>query len=206
MKPQTPERVLFLDLEASGLGEGSFPIEVGWAWLDGDSGSLLIRPSSEWDLEQWQDEAKALHGISLSDLQRAGSHPRDVADHLNAMVLLEGDPVVVVSDAPDYDQLWLDKLFLETPAPQAFRLVDDEHLRRARFGATPDPGAAEMAAAEPVHRAEPDAVRLRARWLRLIEAQLRPHGRARGDPARPRSSQPWACTSVPQEVGRLGSA
>ncbi len=176
MKAQTSEHIMFLDVEASGLGPTSFSIEVGWAWLDGASGALLIRPASDWDLDSWDEDAEALHGISLDQLRRDGHDPRDVAEHLNMMVLLEGDEVTAVSDAADYDQRWLDPLYLQTPSPQAFRLVDDRYLRSQRFGFLEDPGAATMAAEPMVHRAEADAVRLRSRWERLIEAQLTSQG------------------------------
>ena len=37
-------RLAFLDIEASGFGPGSYPVEVGWTFGDGAGESWLICP------------------------------------------------------------------------------------------------------------------------------------------------------------------
>jgi len=41
-------RIIFLDLEASGLHRTSYPIEVGWAFLDFTADGFLLRPAPDW--------------------------------------------------------------------------------------------------------------------------------------------------------------
>lgn len=55
----------FIDFEASGLGQHSYPIEVGWSDRAGNIRSMLIRPTGEWFEEPlaWDLNAQALHGI-----------------------------------------------------------------------------------------------------------------------------------------------
>lgn len=53
---------IFLDIEASGLGSGSFPVEIAWVSEGGAEESHLIRPAPGWT--QWSRRAEALHGIT----------------------------------------------------------------------------------------------------------------------------------------------
>ena len=57
-----------LDIEASGFGRGSYPIEVGLARADGSVCAFLIQPQNEWT--HWDPKAELLHGISRSRLER----------------------------------------------------------------------------------------------------------------------------------------
>ena len=46
------EYLVFIDFEASGLGPGTWPIEVGLAWIENGgvrTWSSLIRPEADWD-------------------------------------------------------------------------------------------------------------------------------------------------------------
>lgn len=51
MLPYSSLRILFIDVEASGLGIGSWPVEVAWAWIDNTGGvqsdAILIRPDPD---------------------------------------------------------------------------------------------------------------------------------------------------------------
>ena len=40
--------IVILDIEASSLLPGSFPIEIGWIYEDGSGESHLIRPAPAW--------------------------------------------------------------------------------------------------------------------------------------------------------------
>ncbi len=94
-----------LDVEASGFGRGSYPIEVGFVLPDGRSHCLLIRPEAEW--LDWSLEAEQLHGISRVQLLQKGHSAYEVAQFLNEH--LAG--LTVYSDAWGNDQSWLALLF-----------------------------------------------------------------------------------------------
>lgn len=105
-----------LDVEASGFGRGSYPIEVGFVLPDGRSHCLLIRPEREW--LEWHAEAEQLHGISRAQLQRNGRSAFEVAQFLNDH--LAG--LTVYSDAWGNDQSWLALLFESAELRIKFRL------------------------------------------------------------------------------------
>ncbi len=83
MSPQSqlPSPIAVLDIEASGFGRGSYPIEVGFVDAQGGAFCSLIRPEPDW--LHWDASAEALHGISREALQRHGRPPAWVADQLN---------------------------------------------------------------------------------------------------------------------------
>ena len=61
----------FLDIEASGLGEHSFPIEIGWAIPFDKERGFLIRPAPDWTY--WSAIAEEVfHRISRDELLREG--------------------------------------------------------------------------------------------------------------------------------------
>ena len=64
MSPRT-KRLAFIDVEASGLNEGSFPIEIGWAVLGGTAGGLLIRPDATWLHDAWDKTAEEQDMLDL---------------------------------------------------------------------------------------------------------------------------------------------
>ncbi len=62
--------VIIVDLEASSLLPGTFPIEVAWVFEDGSGEAHLIRPVAEWldparDNPGWSAQGEKIHGISL---------------------------------------------------------------------------------------------------------------------------------------------
>ena len=107
---------VILDIEASGFGRGSYPIEVGVAMPDGQLHAWLIRPLDDWT--HWQDHAEAIHGISRKRLLEDGFSLRTVADELNE--LLAGR--TVYSDGWGVDRGWLSLLFHEAGVLQGFHL------------------------------------------------------------------------------------
>jgi hypothetical protein len=94
-----------LDIEASGFGLGSYPIEVGIVMPDGRSWCSLVRPEPDW--QHWDPSAAAVHHISREHLQNHGRPAVEVADALNEW--LQG--MVVYSDAWAHDYTWLNRLF-----------------------------------------------------------------------------------------------
>ena len=101
--------IIFVDLEASSLLPGSWPVEIGWAVDGGGVESHLIRPPSIW--RDWDPKSEAIHGISQAHLREHGE-PVDVVAH-RAVKVLGAPGVTVCSDAPGWDQVWLDRLLQE---------------------------------------------------------------------------------------------
>ncbi len=97
----------FIDLEASGLGARSWPIEVGWSFEDGVGEALLISPAPEWSMDQWDPKAERLHGVTPRMLSDLGVGVAQACDRLSAAL----DGCAVYSDAPDWDGFWLMRLF-----------------------------------------------------------------------------------------------
>ncbi|MCM2131598.1 3'-5' exonuclease [Larsenimonas rhizosphaerae] len=113
---------VILDVEASGFGRGSYPIEVGLARADGTTCALLIQPCEEW--VHWDPKAELLHGISRARLAREGYPVRDVARWLNDELK---DVQIAYSDSWGFDNTWLSLMFHHAGMLPGFRL---ESLRR----------------------------------------------------------------------------
>lgn len=119
-----------LDIEASGFGRSSYPIEVGYVLPDGRVACMLVRPAAGWT--HWDASAEQLHGITRSVLASHGRDAREVALALNRD--LEGQTVYCDGWAHDYT--WLAALFEEAGFSPRFRLesvgalLDEDHLAR----------------------------------------------------------------------------
>ena len=167
--------IVFLDFEASGLGKGGFPIEVGWVFEDGRTEEHLIRPAPGW--EEWDPAAERIHGLSRERLAREGEPHDEVA---RRMVAVLSDHALYAS-APSWDGQWLSRLLRAAGLPRhALRLRDTEEARRdAALAALADLAPArrdslleavlaelerESRAASPAHRALADAEREMALW------------------------------------------
>lgn len=105
-----------LDVEASGFGRGSYPIEIGISLSDGSSHCFLIRPMPDWT--HWDTQAEQVHGISREILLKHGQEPRDVAEKLNSLLLGQ----VLYSDAWSYDNSWVAQLFDSVDLVPKFRI------------------------------------------------------------------------------------
>lgn len=105
-----------IDVEASGFGRGSYPIEVGLAFPDQQTEAYLIHPAPDWT--HWDPEAEAVHGISREQLLREGRPIVEVAAVLNAR--LAGNRVF--SDAWSFDTSWVGRLFDAAGFSQHFRI------------------------------------------------------------------------------------
>ena len=78
-----------LDVEASGFGRSSYPIEIGFVLPDGHAYCTLVRPEPQWS--HWDAQAEKLHHISRTLLQARGLPAYEVAQTLNAR--LQGQTV-----------------------------------------------------------------------------------------------------------------
>jgi hypothetical protein len=109
-----------LDIEASGLGKHSYPIEVGFVLPNGHAYCTLIKPQDHWT--HWDHDAEALHHISRELLQARGLPATEVAQRLNEQ--LRGQTVYSDGWANDYS--WLGALFEAADCTPSFKL---ENLR-----------------------------------------------------------------------------
>lgn len=105
-----------IDIEASGFGKGSYPIEIGYALSDQKAVSHLVRPQDDWI--HWSEQAQNIHGISREQLINEGQSVRAVALALNQH--LSGE--TLYSDAWSFDSSWLARLFDAANIVQRFRL------------------------------------------------------------------------------------
>lgn len=161
-----------LDIEASGFGGRSYPIEIGFVLPDGRGVCTLVRPPDHWT--HWDPAAEAVHGIQRMLLLRHGRPVTEVARLLNEGLADR----TVYSDGWANDYVWLARLFDEAGVAQAFRL---EHLRCLLSEAEAERFAAVRTAVEQRthlgrHRASSDA-----RVLQQAVAELR--AQRQGTPA-----------------------
>ncbi len=112
----TIEAPAFLDLEASGFGRSSYPIEVGYVLPDGSSYCSLIRPAPHWT--HWDPAAENVHHIRREMLDQHGRSIGDIARLLNER--LHGR--TVFSDGWAHDYPWLAALYEEAEMVPSFKL------------------------------------------------------------------------------------
>ena len=75
------KRPTIIDIEASGFGKGSYPIEIGYANEHGQTWCSLITPDE--DCVHWDAKAEQLHQISREILLQHGKPATMIAKHLN---------------------------------------------------------------------------------------------------------------------------
>ncbi len=105
-----------IDVEASGFGAGSYPIEIGFVTADGQTHCSLIKPVARWT--HWDPVAEQVHQVSRETLMRHGRAVDEVAYWLNGY--LRGQ--TVYSDGWGHDYSWLALLFDEAGSLPMFRL------------------------------------------------------------------------------------
>ena len=156
-----------LDIEASGFGQDSYPIEVGFVLADGESFCCLIRPAPGWT--HWDAAAEEVHHISQETVQILGRDAREVAHLLNDR--LRG--LTLYCDGWAHDYVWLNVLFEAVDMRPSFKLDNLRGLlteREARDWA----GAKQQTSAEMGlrrHRASSDAKVLQRTLIRLRTTQ-----------------------------------
>jgi hypothetical protein len=169
MRPDSPSATVptMLDVEASGFGRKSYPIEVGFVLPDGRAYCTLIRPEPEWT--HWDAQAEATHHIPRAIVLERGLPVHDVALSINQQ--LAGQTVYSDGWANDYS--WLGALFDAADMTPSFRL---ENLRALLSEVEADQWhtvKAQVAQenATQRHRASADAKLLHLTLLRLREVQ-----------------------------------
>ena len=105
-----------LDIEASGFGRGSYPIEIGYVRGDSQAWCTLVVPAPGWT--HWDSAAQAVHGIGRETLARHGRSVIQVAQALNEALA----EATVYCDGWAHDYAWLAVLFDEAGLVPRFRL------------------------------------------------------------------------------------
>lgn len=110
------ELPIVIDVEASGFGPGSYPIEIGVVMGDGRTHCRLIQPQPDWT--HWEPQAEAIHQLDRATLHRVGLPAHEVAYWLNGLLRDR----VAYSDAWGQDYAWLSRLYDAAQSQPTFRL------------------------------------------------------------------------------------
>ena len=157
---------LIIDVEASGFGPHSYPIEVGIALDNDQKFCTLILPAPDWT--HWDDDAEKVHRIPRDILQTYGRSMDEVTDELNK--LLEGK--TVYTDGWVVDKPWLTTLFHAAGKPLKFQvspleaILSEEQMRI--WHETKDQVAAELDLTR--HRASYDAWLIQETYTRSLNS------------------------------------
>jgi hypothetical protein len=112
----------FIDLEASGLSENSFPLEIGWTKDGVNFKDYFIKPESDWDRNSWSQVAENLHGIHLADVEYSGLLCEDIAKEMNSDL----QEFLLLSDSVTHDIKWVNMIFAAAKIERKFKIVSIE--------------------------------------------------------------------------------
>lgn len=151
-----------MDIEASGFGQESYPIEIGVIFDNGEKYCQLIKPEKNWT--HWDTKAEALHRISRRVIETQGASAKIVANELNERL---GD-ITVYSDCWTVDKPWLDKLFHAAQLQPTFKLRAIEMIMdEPQWNSWADTHAGLVADNQAKrHRASVDAENIQRTWLK----------------------------------------
>lgn len=98
---------LIVDLEATGLGENSFPIEISWVNHKGKIFTHFISVEGVDNVE-WDENISEINRITLEDLED-GLSVNEVVALLEESI---GDgELVIYTDGVEWDEFWLRRLY-----------------------------------------------------------------------------------------------
>lgn len=161
-----------IDIEASGFGSHSYPIEIGVATANGERYCSLIKPEPDW--LHWSAQAETVHGISRSNLEQHGKPARQVCIELNRFL----GAITSYSDAWTLDSAWLNQLFYAARIQPLFNLSQIEMIATEAqlllWDSTKKLLAGELQIKR--HRASGDAYLIQQTYLRTRQlVQTHPH-------------------------------
>ncbi|WDP90922.1 MAG: hypothetical protein HUN04_14950 [Desulfobacter sp.] len=122
ISPDKNFRPFIVDVEASGFGSLSYPIEIGVAMDENKRYCSLIHPPPQWT--HWDKEAENTHRITREILLRHGKSPPRVSLELNN--LLEG--LTVYTDGWAVDKPWITRLFAQAGLRPSFTVSPLERI------------------------------------------------------------------------------
>jgi hypothetical protein len=154
-----------IDIEASGLGPGSYPIEIGVSMADGGAHCFLIQPYDDWT--HWDEQAENLHRLKRDTIVRFGMDGGYVARQLNKY--LQGQ--TVYSDAWENASNWLALLFERAGMVQDFKLEQLDKIttdeQRQHWDKMRDQVTDELGLKR--HRASADARIIQMTWMQTYK-------------------------------------
>ena len=165
----------FADIEASGIHEGSYPIQFGWCSLDLKTSVVLVKPEPEWTLELFDPHSYEMHGISYHEAMDKGVDATEVAHRLNGE--LQGKSVI--SDSVNWERYWTTTLSDTTNVPIRFDYNDFGKMAE-KFGSVFDRWCVAryhrlLEAVDTfyphTHRADEDALRMAALTRMCLDRQ-----------------------------------
>lgn len=120
--------IVFVDLEASGIHQASYPIEIGWSADDeGEPSSFLVRPTSGWTRADFTDAALAIHKIPYETLTADGVSVESACRRLASA----WTGAILVSDNPSADGKWLARLYNAADQACPWPLIDFDVITAA---------------------------------------------------------------------------
>lgn len=156
---------IIIDIEASGFGAGSYPVEIGYVDSRGEVWSASVQPHADW--LHWDHEAEKLHQQSRQSLEVYGASAREIALHLNHVFAGK----TVYTDGWYQDFVWLHCLYEAAGRNPNFKLEDlSVMLTAAQKSVWHEiKQALREQMALPAHRASADAKLLQLTWLQTAE-------------------------------------
>lgn len=160
------ENPIIIDVEASGFGSHSYPIEVGLALDDDTKYCSLILPAPDW--EYWDAQAEQVHRIARDILETYGKPIREVAENLNRLAAGK----TLYTDGWVVDKPWLTTLFEKAGLEMRFFVSDLEMIlsedQMERWHATKEQVLAEVEKRR--HRASFDAWLIQETYKRTLSS------------------------------------
>ena len=157
---------IIIDVEASGFGPASYPIEVGVALSDGTKYCSLITPRPAWT--HWDEGAEKVHRVTRDILHRHGRPVAEVAHRLNELLRAQ----TAYSDGWVVDKTWLDRLYYAAGMRCEFSCSALEMIlseaQMAIWHSTKDKLLGELS--DQRHRASFDAYVVQQTWERTLNA------------------------------------
>jgi hypothetical protein len=115
-------RPFIVDVEASGFGQESYPIEIGLALAKNERYCSLITPPASWT--HWDKKAEQVHQITQEALKNHGNPIQKVARDLNHIL----KDTTIYSDGWVVDKPWITKLFTKAQIPKLFFISPLERI------------------------------------------------------------------------------
>lgn len=161
---------IFVDFEASSLSEASWPIEIGFAWIDENeklhSSSKLIRSHLNWEASDWSEVSEEVHGITRAEIAIA-----EEAQAVARWAVRELGSALILSDAPSFDGRWMNRLMKTIDQEDAFEVFSIQDEACLRFEGPILRAFLEcLNARNSKHRAGDDALCLAHAWRNAIQS------------------------------------